>query len=114
MKLEKSGKNLRRTSRRTVIVASLVLVLLLALAGVSFAAPSAPLGKSTLGDYVWHDTNADGIQDAGETGIDGVIVNLYQWIDANNNGIQDSGEVTYVGSMTTGDDPNNTGTQHGW
>lgn len=29
-----------------------------------------------IGDFVWNDTNANGIQDAGEPGIDGVTVNL--------------------------------------
>ena len=30
-----------------------------------------------LGDYVWHDSNVNGIQDAGEVGIAGVVVKLY-------------------------------------
>jgi len=30
-----------------------------------------------LGDYVWHDLDANGIQNSGEPGIEGVIVNLY-------------------------------------
>ena len=30
----------------------------------------------SIGDFVWHDQNRDGIQDAGEPGIDGVTVNL--------------------------------------
>lgn len=33
---------------------------------------------TSIGDYVWEDTNADGIQDISELGINGVIVNLYQ------------------------------------
>jgi LPXTG-site transpeptidase (sortase) family protein len=32
---------------------------------------------ASLGDFVWNDLNADGIQDAGEPGISGVTVNLY-------------------------------------
>jgi LPXTG-site transpeptidase (sortase) family protein len=32
---------------------------------------------AALGDFVWNDLNANGIQDAGETGIDNVTVNLY-------------------------------------
>jgi LPXTG-site transpeptidase (sortase) family protein len=32
---------------------------------------------ASLGDFVWNDLNANGIQDAGETGINGVTVNLY-------------------------------------
>jgi LPXTG-site transpeptidase (sortase) family protein len=33
---------------------------------------------ASLGDFVWNDLNRDGIQDAGETGIDGVRVDLYR------------------------------------
>ncbi len=33
---------------------------------------------SELGDLVWNDLNANGIQDAGEPGISGVTVNLYK------------------------------------
>jgi len=32
--------------------------------------------QSTLGDRVWLDTNRNGVQDAGEAGVDGVVVNL--------------------------------------
>jgi|GEM_PF-2223338 len=35
-----------------------------------------------IGDYVWNDLNANGIQDAGELGIPGVTVELYQCGDA--------------------------------
>lgn len=38
-------------------------------------------GLATIGDYVWEDANADGIQDATETGIEGVTVNLYDGSD---------------------------------
>jgi uncharacterized repeat protein (TIGR01451 family) len=33
--------------------------------------------RASLGDYVWEDTNADGIQDGSETGINGVTVTLF-------------------------------------
>jgi len=36
---------------------------------------------ASLGDYVWEDTNADGIQDSGESGIQGVTVELYNGTD---------------------------------
>ncbi len=40
--------------------------------------PQAPLGAPcSLGDFVWLDYDADGIQDAGEPGLDGVTVTLY-------------------------------------
>ncbi len=41
--------------------------------------------KSSLGDYVWNDADANGLQDAGEAGISGVSVQLY---DAAGNLIQ--------------------------
>ncbi|MBN1177984.1 MAG: VCBS repeat-containing protein [Anaerolineae bacterium] len=44
---------------------------------------------AALGDFVWQDTNADGIQDAGEPGLDGVTVQLY------------TGSGTLVASTTT-------------
>lgn len=37
-----------------------------------------------LGDYVWIDDNANGIQDENEKGLEGVKVNLYQVDEANN------------------------------
>jgi gliding motility-associated-like protein/uncharacterized repeat protein (TIGR01451 family) len=33
-------------------------------------------GRASIGDFVWYDTNRDGIQDAGETGVSGVTVIL--------------------------------------
>lgn len=39
-------------------------------------------GLASLGDFVWHDANANGVQDNGEQGIEGVQVNLLQ-ADAN-------------------------------
>ncbi|MFH2000459.1 MAG: SdrD B-like domain-containing protein [Planctomycetota bacterium] len=33
--------------------------------------------SATIGDWVWHDLNSNGIQDAGEPGIDNITVNLY-------------------------------------
>jgi fimbrial isopeptide formation D2 family protein/uncharacterized repeat protein (TIGR01451 family) len=34
-------------------------------------------GTASIGDRVWNDTNANGIQDAGETGVSGIVVALY-------------------------------------
>ncbi|MEL6988846.1 MAG: SdrD B-like domain-containing protein, partial [Bacteroidota bacterium] len=39
-------------------------------------------GDASIGDYVWEDSNGDGVQDGSESGIEGVIVNL---TDANGN-----------------------------
>ncbi|MBL0199863.1 MAG: carboxypeptidase regulatory-like domain-containing protein [Chitinophagaceae bacterium] len=38
---------------------------------------NSPAGTARLGDKVWFDANADGIQDAGEPGVAGVTVTLY-------------------------------------
>ncbi|WP_168123404.1 SdrD B-like domain-containing protein [Paenibacillus sp. HB172176] len=46
--------------------------------------------KSKLGNYVWFDLDRDGIQDAGEVGINGVTVNLYK-----------EGETTVFKTTTT-------------
>ncbi len=80
------------------------------------AAPvTAPTGKSTIGDYVWHDYNLDGFHDnlgpidESEylTGFNGVKVNLY---------LKDpvSGNWGFITSTVTGDNPNMPGTQTGW
>ncbi len=53
---------------------------------------------ASLGDRVWHDANANGIQDAGEEGIAGAIVNLVR--DQNEDGdFNDAGEQ--LGTTTT-------------
>jgi hypothetical protein len=36
-----------------------------------------PIPAGSVGNYVWSDTDGDGIQDAGETGINGVVVQLW-------------------------------------
>ena len=46
--------------------------------GVLSNTVSAHVYASSLGDRVWYDRNADGIQDSHENGIDGVTVNLYK------------------------------------
>ncbi len=38
----------------------------------------AALAKASLGDFVWQDSNFNGVQDAGEPGLEGVTVDLYQ------------------------------------
>ena len=35
-------------------------------------------GLGSIGDYVWNDVDRDGIQDGGESGINGVVVQLYK------------------------------------
>ena len=43
---------------------------------------------ATIGDFVWNDLNADGVQDGGEPGLAGVTV----YLDLNTNGVLDGGE----------------------
>ncbi|MFN0201684.1 MAG: SdrD B-like domain-containing protein [Bacteroidia bacterium] len=40
--------------------------------------------QATIGDFVWNDTNNNGIQDGGETGVSGITVTLY---DNNNSAV---------------------------
>ncbi len=44
--------------------------------------PGGPPALATLGDTVWNDVNANGVQDSGEVGVDGVKVELYRCADA--------------------------------
>ncbi|MCB0535702.1 MAG: hypothetical protein KDD14_26085, partial [Saprospiraceae bacterium] len=44
-----------------------------------------------IGDFVWQDTNGNGIQDGREPGIPGVTVNLYA--DANQDGVPDGAPI---------------------
>lgn len=44
--------------------------------GVGPAARAITVIESSIGDYVWLDTDKDGVQDAGEDGVPGFVVNL--------------------------------------
>ncbi len=50
----------------------LVLSGVIVISGVIMAAP-----PDSVGDFVWYDLNANGIQDAGEPGIGGITIHLY-------------------------------------
>ncbi len=112
------------TMTRYSLLTGLVIIFLLALAGATFAAfdgphsvadvrlidrALSPFGKSTLGDRIWHDLDGDGLQDAGEPGINDVVVNLY--ID-DGDGVWEPGVDVFVDSKTTANDPVNS--QPGW
>ncbi len=43
-----------------------------------------PPDIATIGNFVWHDLNRDGIQDAGEPGIEGVTINVWETDAAGN------------------------------
>lgn len=62
--------------------------------------PNSENGAS-IGDHVWLDANADGVQDSGEPGIPGVSVALIR--DLNANGVWDPGEPIIATTTTNSD-----------
>ena len=58
-----------------------------------------PTGPMSLGDFVWLDTNGNGLEDDGQTGINGVKVNLYK--DSDNNGVYTPGTDQFIATTTT-------------
>jgi len=81
-------------------------------AGNEPTAPLAPAGIITIGDYVWHDQNVNGLQDDGpNAGIDGVIVRLYR---DNGDGIFDPNVDQLIETTATGDNPDTVPVEQGW
>ncbi|MGB1204481.1 MAG: SdrD B-like domain-containing protein [Chitinophagales bacterium] len=63
------------------------------------------IGTGSIGDFVWADTNGDGIQDVGEAGINGATVDVIWYGD---DGVAGGGDdVTYT--VTTANDGTNDG-----
>ncbi|PAX57108.1 SdrD B-like domain-containing protein [Brunnivagina elsteri] len=56
------------------------------------------VGEASVGDRVWSDTNGDGVQDTGETGIAGVTVAIYR--DINKNGVIDATDPKLATQVT--------------
>ena len=52
---------------------------------------------TVIGDFVWHDLDADGIQDSGEAGVEGVFVHLQ---GGGADGVLGSGDDTFAMTMT--------------
>ncbi len=65
--------------------------------------------SQTLGDYVWEDSNADGLQNDGDTGINGINVDLYE---AGADGIVGTPDDLLVARTITQDHPTSGG--RGW
>lgn len=59
--------------------------------------PSSMVGS--LGNFVWHDVNGDGNFDAGESGLEGVTLDL--WVDVDNNGSITPGVDNFLRTTTT-------------
>ncbi|MCB1225566.1 MAG: putative Ig domain-containing protein, partial [Verrucomicrobiales bacterium] len=53
----------------------------------------------SLGDFVWHDTDNNGVYDAGENAVPGVELRLQY--DANDNGVIDGAELTPIKTTST-------------
>lgn len=70
--------------------------------GVTVSGQDFGLSVRRVGDFVWGDANANGAQDLGETGLDGVRID-----------VSDSSNAI-VESTVTGDDPTTPQTEHGW
>jgi len=62
---------------KAVLFSFIILYLFTPLSVYSLDVVSPP-DPDDIGDYVWEDTNGDGIQDAGESGIEDVEVKLFQ------------------------------------
>ncbi|MCP4106106.1 MAG: hypothetical protein GY749_11295, partial [Desulfobacteraceae bacterium] len=54
--------------------------------------------SASIGDFIWEDANADGIQDTGETGISGVTVDL---TEAGADGVFDTADDLVIDTQTT-------------
>ncbi len=51
--------------------------------------------NGSIGDFIWSDTNGDGVQDSGEVGISGVGVWLYRGNDVDKKRTNGSGEYKF-------------------
>ncbi len=107
---------LLRTLTLVMGVLALVLFTKMTVSHAEPPAPNAPDGASTLGDFVWHDSNVNGVKDEsaewGSSGIDGVVVHLYQ--DDMDGVFEPGADDALVATLTTGDDSSTSGTEHGW
>jgi hypothetical protein len=58
-----------------------------------------PINTNTLGDFVWLDMNADGLQSANEPGVNGVMVTLYDvaGLAIDNTVTDENGKYKFVG-----------------
>ncbi|GMQ79016.1 MAG: hypothetical protein BMS9Abin02_1566 [Anaerolineae bacterium] len=65
---------------------------------------SDELPTGTIGDFIWHDNNGDGVQDSGEPGISGVQVLLYEDVDGD--GVVEPGGDDGGPVLTTTSDEN--------
>ncbi|WP_420631305.1 SdrD B-like domain-containing protein [Candidatus Leptofilum sp.] len=60
-----------------------------------------PVGTVSIGDLVWQDNDRDGIYDAGESGIENILVTLYE--DQNGDGLIDPEDAVIATALTAVD-----------
>jgi len=56
------------------------------------------IDPALIGDYVYNDTNGNGVFDGGDTGLSGIAVRA--WNDTNSNGVVDAGEPVTASNTT--------------
>lgn len=78
---------------------------------VANATTLQPVNVVLIGDLIWQDANLDGLREPTESGIDGVLVNI--WADVNGNFTIDPAD-DLIDSMLSGDDPSTPELEHGW
>ena len=81
--------------------------------------PTADFGyfrdAAALGNFVWDDTNdPNGIQEAGEAGIDGVLVELEIVYPGADGIVGSADDITVTLVTVTGDDPSTPAVEQGW
>ena len=82
----------QRTPRDADAISSVTIGLVGNKSGINYDFGELP--PASIGDFVWHDLNGNGRQDAGEPGIDGVAVTL--------NGTDDTGRTVLAATTTAG------------
>ena len=80
--------------------------LLLAAEPVKTGIAVQPAPLPYYGDKVWLDANANGLQDGGETGLNGIRVELFR---DNGDGVSDPGTDAFLGFTVTSDGPSGSG-----
>jgi hypothetical protein len=88
MTTDGSGYNTTQASREVTLTS-----------GQKFLDADFGFAPTAVGDFIWQDNDGDGLADAGEPGINGVVMELYR--DVNNNGLYDAGTDTLYGTTTT-------------
>lgn len=81
------------------------------LAPLATLSPQVTNRMGFIGDYIWLDQNGNAWPDPSESGIDGVVVNL--WRDEDEDGALSAAD-TLVATVASGDNPHTGDVEHGW